>query len=291
MSRLVRFVLRFILRFPIHFALALVIVACSGEFNPKTLEEMGLSSEEGEFLTFAGNSVQVVGIGPEDGFFSLKEFKGKLVAGGFGYQGKNKIMTFPPWREQSPGIRVRESVCALEDFNGYLYANTESDGQIYRSSDGAQWTKVFDGPNPVGCGLAVFNGYIYALNSHYERPSGQIYRSKDGLNWEKVYDGGSRTLYIREIRTYNNKLYAFGVYRDTNDGGMFTSTDGKNWTWKSYKTRFFRSHVYNGFLWLASSADYSAGNESAIWKFDGTNLSKVYATRNMSHISNIIDYN
>ena len=47
------------------------------------------------------------------------------------------LFRFAPWEHVSPGLTgVSESVCAMREFGGYLYANTESSGDIFRSADG-----------------------------------------------------------------------------------------------------------------------------------------------------------
>jgi len=56
------------------------------------------------------------------------------------------LYRYAPWELTSPGLTgISESICALIEFNGELYANTESSGDIFRSTDGAQWQRVYDG--------------------------------------------------------------------------------------------------------------------------------------------------
>ena len=227
--------------------------------------------------------VTSVGSSLEDGFFVLKSFNQTLFGGAFGYYNRQKVFTYSNNRmlPVNPGIIVGESVCALEKFNGMLYANTEDSGKVFRTHDGYNWQLVFTGKYTVGCGLAVFGNYLYAVNANFVSPAGHIYRTSNGTNWEKVYDSGSITRYLREIVSYNNKLYAF--YKT----GVLVSSDGTNWNSMSTPARMFRGHVFNNKLLLAGAREYSATNESSIWSFDGANFKQLYSTPTMSHIGNI----
>ena len=89
-----------------------------------------------------------VGASDTDGFFELVGFDGRLYAGQFGYGQEHRSMLYrtDPWELTSPGLTgVSESVCAMVEHDGWLYANTESSGDIQRSADGAHWDRVLDG--------------------------------------------------------------------------------------------------------------------------------------------------
>ena len=233
-------------------------------------------------------SISELGASQDHGFFAIEEFKGKLYAGSFGYGKKQMIYTVEPLAPVSPGFTVRESVCALRQFNGSLIANTESDGLIYKSTDGTNWQKVHDGGAPVGCALAVHKGYIYAASANpndSKKPS-YLYRSKDGSSWEKVYDGGGKVEYIRELVSYGDHVYAFYV-TDQNNTFMLKSADGQKWDKSSTPARMFRGSVHKGLLYLTSASEHSSG-ASGIWKYDGSSFTKVHSVQGKSHVSNII---
>ncbi|OFZ52190.1 MAG: hypothetical protein A2381_01880 [Bdellovibrionales bacterium RIFOXYB1_FULL_37_110] len=232
-------------------------------------------------------SVTPIGESHEHGFFILRKFNGKLYAGAFGYSKKQKIFTYSPWAEASPGFTTGESVCDLREFNGYLYANTENQGQVFRTSDGNNWEKVLDVKPDIGCGLAVFNGRIYATELTLDSAPAEIHRSSDGKSWEKVYSSGSTKRYMKEIVAFQNKLYGFYVDLGGNQNGMMTSGDGTNWSSSSAPARFIRSYVKGDLMWLAATKKYSSSGESAIWTFDGNSFKKVYADASKSHISYI----
>ena len=213
-----------------------------------------------------------VGTSYSDGFFSLRSFKDKLFAGQFGYGHENKSMlySYAPWELVKPGLLgISESVCAMREFNGLLYANTESSGDIFRSSDGVNWELVFNGdPSSIGCGLEVFEGFLYAVNYHVpSKSNGQILRSPDGKQWEVVWSGGAASAYVREITSHNGMLHAFYVDEQSGQGHMLTSPNGTNWTDVSTPARFFRGYSWQGSLWMSSTEKYSNG-VAGVWRLD-----------------------
>lgn len=213
-----------------------------------------------------------------EGFFSLEAFGGKLYAGMFayGHESQSMLYSYPPFELTSPGLTgIGESVCALKEFGGYFYANTEHSGDIFRSSDGSNWQRVHNGGDGfIGCGLEEFNGQIYAINYDVQRSEHGMILRQEGSSWTTVYDSGSTATYIREIVAYNGTLYAFAV--ENGQGQMLYSTNGSNWTKQQVANRYLRGHVWNGYLWLGST-DFSAPNsEVGVWRFDGTNFTKTY---------------
>ena len=228
-----------------------------------------------------------------DGFFTLAEFNGKLYAGLFGYGLENVSMlySYPAWQITSPGLTgISESVCAMQEFNGMLYANTESSGDIFRSHDGSNWTRVSDGRNgSIGCGMTVFDGRLYAINYRNSDSShGLIMRSPDGANWSTVYDSGSASMYLREIIAYGDKIYAFAILEDSNSGRMFSSVNGADWDIVEVPNRYFRGHVWNGYLWLGSVRDAGSSGEVAVWRYDGSTFTRA-VSGDRKYFTNIKD--
>jgi hypothetical protein len=205
------------------------------------------------------------------GVFSMKTFNNKLYIGQFAYGASSQSMlySYPEWQQVSPGITgVTESICAMEEFNGKLYANTEAEGKVYQSSsDGSSWSKVYDSPYNIGCGLAVFNGVIYATHYEFLDFKSKISRSYDGANWENVKDVGS---FVKEIIVYGGKLYVFGV-KSSGQGVGYVSSDGTNWQEFNAPARFLKATVINDKLYLGSTRRTSNG-KSGLWVYDGTNF-------------------
>ncbi len=221
-----------------------------------------------------------VGTGHADGFFALRGFQGALYAGEFGYgrEAESMVYRYPPWELTSPGLTgISESVCAMAEFDGRLYANTEDDGDIFRSADGSTWERVHDGDDQsIGCGLEVFDGRLYALNYRNQTHThGAILRTADGTTWETVWDSGSDSLYVREIVAHEGVLYAYYVDEDTDDTFALTSVDGTTWTAHETPSRMFRAHSHDGVLWLGST-DRGGHGQPGVWRYDGSSYEMVH---------------
>ena len=214
-----------------------------------------------------------IGSAYTDGFFALREFQGRLYAGLFGYGHESQSMLYatPPWELTSPGLTgVSESVCALLEWNGLLYANTESSADIMRSADGSTWERVYDGPgSTIGCGLEAMGSHLYAI--HYGNGAGdhgRILRTGDGTSWDTVWDSGGAASYVREITSHDGVLYAYYVDEDTDQTFQLSSSNGTDWTADSTPSRIFRGHSWNGHLWLSSTERGGTG-VAGIWRSDG----------------------
>ncbi len=233
-----------------------------------------------------------IGTGLDDGFFSLESFKGKLYAGGFGYRKRKAMYRYPAWEVVNPGLTVTESVCDLREFKGYLYANTESDGEIYRTADGDNWQKVFSDRGQIGCVLREHHDYLYAtMHSSAFSSNGKIYRSTDGIEWQKVYDSGTSDDYMKEIIVFNDVIFAFYIDKTTGTGGYFTSVDGLNWIRHELgQLRLFKALIWNNELWASASAEYTLSGKSGIWKYDGQSFQNVAEISGYSHIGELLDY-
>jgi hypothetical protein len=221
-----------------------------------------------------------VGTSYSDGFFTLEGYEGRLYAGQFGYghEARSMMFTYPPWSLSEPGLTgISESICAMTRHDGYLYANTESSGDIFRTRGDDVWERVYDGENgSIGCGMAALGGTLYAINyRNSQRDHGRILR-QDGDAWRVVYDSGDEPLYLREIVTFGSTVYAFAVNEDTRAGRMLTSQNGTDWTPTEVPNRFFRGHVWNDALWLSSTSSTSNG-EVAVWRFDGQDFTRVHS--------------
>ncbi|NOZ85750.1 MAG: hypothetical protein GXP49_05730, partial [Deltaproteobacteria bacterium] len=259
-------------------------------------EEEGLP--DGESGDLPGFTCKYIGESYSDGFFTLESFKGKLYAGlfGYGHESQSMMYSYPPWKLTSPGLLgVSESVCALHEFNGMFYANTESSGDVFRSTDGSNWTKVFDGDNgSIGCGLAVLGNAIYALNYRNQvKDHGRILRSQDGAAWSTVFDSGQESLYLRELVTFGGRLYAFGVNQSTGSMYVLVSSNGTTWERKDAPVRFFRAHVWNGYLWLGSTdrrgTDQGVPGKVGVWRFDGDTFELVHEAGAAHYVADLQD--
>ena len=121
-------------------------------------------------------------------------------------------------------------------FDGYLYAeatNCVTGGQIWRSSDGVNWTQVgncgFGDYNVITQPTAVFNGYLYAETMN-RVTGGEIWRY-DGTNWEQANSDGfnNSDTFSSFINTdFRGELYA-GCTNYSTGGQIWKSSDDVNW--------------------------------------------------------------
>jgi hypothetical protein len=111
------------------------------------------------------------------------------------------------------------SVSSLENFNGQLYAGTanwEVGGQVWRTSNGINWSAAsepgFDGDpqNATITDLIEFKGLLYASNS-WGGSIGHIWRSIDGTDWQPVVEDGfgdPANMNITTFAVFSDTLYA-----------------------------------------------------------------------------------
>jgi hypothetical protein len=248
---------------------------------------------QGGAIPTSYSCTSVGGSGNTDGIFSLRDFDGTLYAGmfGYGHEGESMLFSYPPWQRVSSGIvGIGESVCAMEEYDGQLYANTEDSADIFRSSDGSTWERVHDGPaGYIGCGLAIQGDHIYAIQYDVQNQThGRILRSNGGSSWSLVYDSGSASRYVREIVSFGGTLYAFAVDQGTAQGYMLTSSGGLSWTETAVGARYFRTHPFGGSLWVSSTSSGSNG-VAGIWQFDGTSFTQVHQSAKV-YVTDITDW-
>ncbi len=220
-----------------------------------------------------------VGSGYSDGFFALRGFQGALYAGQFGYghESQSMLYRYPPWELVQPGLTgISESVCALIELDGWLYANTESSGDIFRSADGESWQRVYDGPpSSIGCALEVFGGQLYAVNYDVQaQENGRVLRSANGTDWQIVWDSGAEPWYLRELAAHAGVLHAFAVDEGTLQGYRLSSANGTDWSSHPTPSRFFRAHSWQGSLWIGST-ERSSNGVAGVWQFDGSGATLV----------------
>lgn len=140
----------------------------------------------------------------------------------------------------------------LAEFNGQLYASTghyacddpacntghTDGGQIWRSTDGVNWSLVVDDgfgdpENLEIFRMTVFGGQLYAstLNT---ATGGEIWRSSTGNagSWTRVVDGGlgdAGNQGAMTFQEYNGVLYA-GTFNEPAGGQVWRSSNGAVWT-------------------------------------------------------------
>ena len=95
------------------------------------------------------------------------------------------------------GDANNDSVSSMEVFQGEFYVgirNFAEGGQLWRSSNGSDWTLMFSGglgnsDNSSPYGLIEYGSYLYVVLGNFETGA-EVWRSTNGSNWEQVAEGG-----------------------------------------------------------------------------------------------------
>jgi hypothetical protein len=115
-------------------------------------------------------------------------------------------------------------------------ATAGTGAQVWRSSNGADWTLVADNgfgdTNNFQTGSSVvYRGQLY-VTTRNDVTGGQLWRSSDGVTWEQVVGDGFgdvNNIKIESIIRYDGMLYAATANPITGIE-VWRSTDGVNWT-------------------------------------------------------------
>lgn len=163
---------------------------------------------------------------------ALEVFDGHLYAGG------SKDGLAQLWRTDgvtwtrifSDGLALGNThVSAMAGFNGNLYIglrNVTMGGEVWRSSDGLHWIRVFAGglgnpDNGRPYGLIVTGDYLYAVLSN-TFSGAEVWRTANGNTWRRTNSGGWGDT-GNTFADYNDKaatVFRFDLYIGTiNDNG------------------------------------------------------------------------
>jgi hypothetical protein len=188
----------------------------------------------------------------------------------------------------------------LVTFNGQLYASLgwgANEGQIWRTSNGTDWTKVtgneFGGSTKrTVTVMTVFSNTLYAAAG----TPVEIWRSNTGDkgSWERVAQNGlgnPNNTNMTGAATFNGALYVSLV--NTVDGiSVWRTANGTMWT--QVNTSGFGDvgnsdsggmATLNGYLYVGMRNTTTGGQ---VWRFDGTNWSRVVAD-GFGNVNNEID--
>ncbi|MFH1375870.1 MAG: hypothetical protein ABIH35_04350, partial [Patescibacteria group bacterium] len=232
---------------------------------------------------------EAIGTTGDPGFFSLKKWNNKLYAGTYG---SGKIYSYPSWQLRAD-LNAGESAYKMLEYKGYLYVNTENNGRLFRTSDGTNFEQVHNS-GTLGFGLEEYNNYLYSTHTKINEEA-KLYRSDIGTGWQEISWPEKAKKDVRELIEYKGILYGLGFNYDNEYGGFYKSSDGTSWTWHNVQknVRFIKGHVWNNFLWISGSP-YKNGDRkppASVYRWDGTNLVKVFENNNHNIGTDIIDYN
>ncbi len=251
----------------------------------------------------------------EYGFFSLFDFNGSLVAGtycGYRAQGLCGIYVSVPERPRlkrvKPPLNTGESVYALNEFRGRLYANTENKGKLFRSRDGVAWEEVFrdhglrTSGGVMGGAVGVFDGQVWASFTELGTFVTRIYKSPSGDPGSWMPDqsfGTRRGVQIRELPVFNDRFYALGYDHNKNAGVIFAYAFGRGWEEAPFdgggrlrNKRIVKAHPWKGWLYLSTSpwVNNKRLPPAEVWRWDGRSLENVYTDPKRNIGTDIADF-
>jgi|LGVF01.1.fsa_nt_gb hypothetical protein len=158
------------------------------------------------------------------------------------------------WEYISEIVGETNSVSAICEFKGNLYAGSMLHGEIYRTSDGISWNEVYKSDQDVVWDLYVYNNYLYASYQN----NGVVVRTIDGITWEQVMDLAIRLFRFCE---FNNHLYI----GEGSSGLLARSETGATGTWSTChdftEGKAKALEVFNNELWASlDSKIYKSAN-------------------------------
>ena len=128
------------------------------------------------------------------------------------------------------GTTHNDMISSLAAFGGYLYAGLKNDqgGEVWRSSNGTEWTRVYKSQNPdtnKDNALEVFSEHLYLIIQN-DVTGLEVWRTPNGTTWEQVGFDGFGDIYNRNSNAdnsatvFNNQLY-IGVTNFPTGGQMW----------------------------------------------------------------------
>lgn len=225
-----------------------------------------------------------IGTTSDAGFFSLREYEGKLFAGTYGTP-RSYTWDGSVWKEVTGDLwTAGESLFDMTPFSvdGKLYGTTESSGKVFRF-EGTGWKQVFDTGDAYvnGYSIVEFKGYLFTGFRDFPNTGFRIVRSPDGVNWSTVWMSSS----FSEGRfvVYNGHLYVLGVRYGVDRGEAYRTSDPLSNNWgapvfvEDGRNLGGRGIVWNGKLYFGTEEwPYDADGRGAVYSWDGTMLTEVF---------------
>jgi hypothetical protein len=169
-----------------------------------------------------------------------------VIAGANRQSGYNSRSTYTSDNASSWSREQSVSPANVHAPNGYLtdvagydgkpFIAVSSIGEVWRGSDGIDWTVIDSKPREYLKSLAYADGHYVAVGGRTDYIGGPlgaaaIFSSVDGVDWQAFIPD--------RIDTLSDITYGEGIWVATgDDGGIFTSEDVINWTDRSWPDTF-----------------------------------------------------
>ncbi len=147
--------------------------------------------------------------GAENGFPHwvrfLMPFDGRLYAGveGAGVFASRDGAT---WERVRVGSGSTLGVRAAVVSGGRLYVGTTSKGEIWRTSGGDAWERVYAAPESPGARTGYVASLAEAADALFASVNGRVLRSRDGRSWDEV--GELTPFTVEAMHEFGGSLYA-----------------------------------------------------------------------------------
>ena len=230
---------------------------------------------------------------------ALEPFEGQLYASTGNYANGASIyrsingLDWAPASANEPGPIFGDAIKYIRDlqeFEGQLYASTgwsDVEGQIWRSPDGANWTKVslMEFEDRSVSFMIAFQDMLFACASGTSETGLDVWQSDSGDSgtWHRVAENGIDSINNSGVSggaVFNGELY-LAVDNFTDGVTIWKTGDGTDWD--QVNTSGFGSienkvasgmAVLEGYLYAGTSNSDTGGQ---IWRYDGTDWEVVVA--------------
>lgn len=229
-----------------------------------------------------------IGTTSDAGFFSLRAFGGRLLAGTYGTP-KSYAWDGVRWQEIREGdlYTAGESLFDMVQFSkdGMLYGATESSGKIFRF-DGSRWERVFQAGAEWNNAYSIveYKGTLFTGFNNFPASNKTLFvRSTNGRDW------------LASVLANGFNHPRFGVYQDTLY--VIGSRNGLGEAWSipdpasdEWQQRWGNMGQFTGkpFVWknkLYVGVQQGRRRPGAVYSWDGATLVKVLEAPDEDQVS------
>ncbi len=173
-----------------------------------------------------------------------------------------------------------QHIPAVVVYRGQLYIGVQTGGpsQIWRSTDGLNWTGVITGTdfgtNPLGTSVmdfSVVGDALYAA-TFTSGWSGAIWRTVDGDVWEPVRPNAYPSVWYFDLASFQDRLYVHAhngeILIDPPSDEVLTTTNGTDWD-VALQPDFAITSLSSVSGWLYVGGRRPSDSSACLWRFDG----------------------